>query len=213
MSDDSQDWLGTALPLDDVDSNRVELAGRLAEYVQRLCGVVDRLTGAQPLESWVEVLREGIAQLTRVGPDEQWQQTQLDRELAKVLAHAGSRSGTTLRLPDVRSLLRRQLAGRPTRANFRTGTLTVCTMTPMRSVPHRVVCLLGLDDDVTVASGGLNPLAIAYLNRLSDLLFILARVANSGHDVMWVPGKDREPAGERARKHRARIEAAQQSDS
>ena len=38
--------------------------------------------------------------------------------------------------------------GRPTRANFRTGTLTVCTMVPMRSVPHRVVCLLGLDDGV-----------------------------------------------------------------
>ncbi len=148
MSDDSQAWLGTALPLDDVDSNRVELAGRLAEYVQRLRGVVDRLTGAQSLDGWVEVLRDGIAQLTRVGADDQWQQGQLDRELAKVLAHAGSRSGTTLRLPDVRSLLRRQLAGRPTRANFRTGTLTVCTMVPMRSVPHRVVCLVGLDDGV-----------------------------------------------------------------
>ena len=34
-------------------------------------------------------------------------------------------------------LLRRHLSGRPTRANFRTGTLTVCTMVPMRSVPHR----------------------------------------------------------------------------
>ncbi len=33
MSDDSQAWLGTALPLDDVGSNRVELAGRLAEFV------------------------------------------------------------------------------------------------------------------------------------------------------------------------------------
>ena len=43
---------------------------------------------------------------------------------------------------------RSRLAGRPTRANFRTGTLTVCTMVPMRSVPHRVVCLLGLDDGV-----------------------------------------------------------------
>ncbi|MGZ4514337.1 MAG: exodeoxyribonuclease V subunit gamma, partial [Mycobacterium sp.] len=40
------------------------------------------------------------------------------------------------------------VAGRPTRANFRTGTLTVCTMVPMRSVPHRVVCLVGLDDGV-----------------------------------------------------------------
>ncbi|NKE29713.1 exodeoxyribonuclease V subunit gamma, partial [Mycobacterium tuberculosis] len=50
--------------------------------------------------------------------------------------------------PDVRALLDAQLAGRPTRANFRTGTLTVCTMVPMRSVPHRVVCLVGLDDGV-----------------------------------------------------------------
>jgi exodeoxyribonuclease V gamma subunit len=46
----------------------------------------------------------------------------------------------------VRALLADRLAGRPTRANFRTGHLTVCTLVPMRSVPHRVVCLLGLDD-------------------------------------------------------------------
>ena len=36
MSDDSHAWLDTTLPLDDVGSNRVELAGRLAEYVDRL---------------------------------------------------------------------------------------------------------------------------------------------------------------------------------
>src|ERR687890_1004825 len=33
-------------------------------------------------------------------------------------------------------------------SNFRTGHLTICTLHPMRSVPHRVVCLLGLDDAV-----------------------------------------------------------------
>ena len=36
-----------------------------------------------------------------------------------------------------------------------------------------------------------NPLAATYLNRLSDLLFILARTANPAGDVMWVPGGDR----------------------
>src|SRR6478736_6444569 len=36
-----------------------------------------------------------------------------------------------------------------------------------------------------------NPLAAPYLNRLSDLLFILARVANPAGDGMWVPGGDR----------------------
>lgn len=38
----------------------------------------------------------------------------------------------------------------------------------------------------------LNQLAITYLNRLSDLLFILARYANrTAGDVLWVPGGDR----------------------
>ncbi|ORV96937.1 exodeoxyribonuclease V subunit gamma [Mycobacterium kyorinense] len=146
MSDDSPDWLDTALPLDDVGSNKVELAGRLAEFVARLQSAVDALTGARPLTDWLDALRDGVARLT--SPEEAWQEGQLQREFAKVLQDAGSRGGTLLRLPDVRALLAGHLAGRPTRANFRTGTLTVCTMVPMRSVPHRVVCLVGLDDGV-----------------------------------------------------------------
>jgi cob(I)alamin adenosyltransferase len=42
--------------------------------------------------------------------------------------------------------------------------------------------------------GGINPLAIQYLNRLSDLLFILTRVTNgTDGEVLWVPGGDRNP--------------------
>src|SRR5512143_2554033 len=38
----------------------------------------------------------------------------------------------------------------------------------------------------------MNPLTAAYLNRLSDLLFILARVANAGRgDVLWQPAGSR----------------------
>ena len=148
MSDDSHAWLETTLPLDDVSSNRVELTGKLAEYVDRLQHVVESLTGTGPLRDWLAALEQGIELLAKVSEDDAWQTSQLQREFADVLNSAGPRADTAMRLPDIRALLQRHLAGRPTRANFRTGTLTVCTMVPMRSVPHRVVCLVGLDDGV-----------------------------------------------------------------
>jgi len=42
-------------------------------------------------------------------------------------------------------------------------------------------------------SGTVNPETIRYLNRLSDLLFVAARLANhdAGGDVLWVPGANR----------------------
>jgi cob(I)alamin adenosyltransferase len=43
------------------------------------------------------------------------------------------------------------------------------------------------------ATETVNPDAIVYLNRLSDLLFVMARDANNGgvDDVLWVPGANR----------------------
>ncbi|MFG1930035.1 exodeoxyribonuclease V subunit gamma [Mycobacterium sp. NPDC048908] len=153
LSDDSHAWIGSTLPLDDVSSNRVELAGQLAEFVHRLQTTVDSLNGARPLQDWLTALSDGIGRLTRVDDDDAWQTSQMQREFGDVLETAGARRHTVMRLPDIRALLERHLAGRPTRANFRTGTLTVCTMVPMRSVPHRVVCLVGLDDGVFPRQG------------------------------------------------------------
>jgi exodeoxyribonuclease V gamma subunit len=149
MSDDAERWIGTTLPLDDVGSTSIELAGRLAELMDRLQDVTDRLTGSHPVGHWLDALREGIDSLTAVARGDEWQTAQVQRELAG-LSDDAARQGDELelRLPDVRALMSERLAGQPTRANFRTGTLTVCTMVPMRSVPHRVVCLLGLDDGV-----------------------------------------------------------------
>lgn len=50
--------------------------------------------------------------------------------------------------------------------------------------------------------GGVSPLPAKYLNRLSDLLFILARVANTAGegDVLWKPGGGREEVPERRRR-------------
>jgi len=65
------------------------------------------------------------------------------------------------------------------------GTPLAATLHHARTVIRRAersVCALHQETS-------LNPLLIAYLNRLSDFLFVLARFANQGPgDVLWVPG-------------------------
>ncbi|MFC5060887.1 exodeoxyribonuclease V subunit gamma [Actinomycetospora atypica] len=146
MSGDEQVWLDTALPLDEVESGDVERVGRLAELVDRVSEVLDRLTGERPLDAWLDALTLAVDALAAATPADVWQLTQARAVLAEVRGDATG--DTPLTLHDVRSVLSDHLAGRPTRANFRTGSLTVATLLPMRSVPHRVVCLLGLDDQV-----------------------------------------------------------------
>jgi cob(I)alamin adenosyltransferase len=57
---------------------------------------------------------------------------------------------------------------------------TIC-----RRAERRAWALIEADPDRT------NPAAAKYLNRLSDLVFILSRLANPQGDVKWLPGGDR----------------------
>jgi len=149
MDEEDLRLVGTALPLDDVDSTEIDLAGRLAELLNRLDATLITLREEQPLEAWVQALTDAVDLFTDVSPRDAWQLTQAKSTLAGAAATAQNRAGNShLALSDVRAVLGDHLRGRPTRANFRTGHLTICTMVPMRSVPHRVVCLLGLDDGV-----------------------------------------------------------------
>ena len=137
-----------ALASDDVSSAEIELVGRLAELVDRLQVSLASLQGPQSVRSWAGALVDATGLLASAGPEDQWQQDQLLRMLEETVQTVGpgGNEGPVLDLAEATSLLADRLRGRPTRANFRTGDLTICTLVPMRSVPHRVVCLLGLDD-------------------------------------------------------------------
>ncbi len=156
MAEEDQRLFGGVLPVDDVSSGSVDLAGRLTEFVERLRAAVDSLQGRHTVGGWVAAIREATESLALAAPDEEWQHDQLRRVLGELEQTATMRardgSGGTepsevvLDLSEIRSVLDDRLRGRPTWANFRTGDLTVCTLVPMRSVPHRVIALLGLDD-------------------------------------------------------------------
>ncbi|HWH92409.1 MAG TPA: exodeoxyribonuclease V subunit gamma [Baekduia sp.] len=152
LTEDQPRLLAGVVPLDDVDSSAIDLAGRFAEYVERLHAVVDGFARPQPIAAWTRAIADAADALTASSPQDAWQRSELQRLLADVEDEATGDDGVTADAPldvaDVTALLEGRLAGRPTRANFRTGHLTVCTLQPMRSVPHRVVCLLGLDDTV-----------------------------------------------------------------
>ena len=71
------------------------------------------------------------------------------------------------------------------------GTAAAALLHQARTVARRAersVWALLEHDKETGAAEATNPETARYLNRLSDLLFILARVANPGGDVLWEPG-------------------------
>lgn len=137
-------WLGTALPLDDVESSDVDLAGRYAEFLDRLDAVLAGLRRPHTTQVWSALLAEALDLLTEVGESDVWQRNQAGRFLGEVSESAGD---TELTLPDMRAVLAAEFRPRPTRSNFRTGEITVATLVPMRFVPHRVVAVIGLDDE------------------------------------------------------------------
>jgi len=69
------------------------------------------------------------------------------------------------------------------------GTPAAATLHVCRTVARRAERTM-----VTLATTeSINPHALRYINRLSDLLFVAARVANDNGagDVLWVPGENR----------------------
>ncbi|WP_374999433.1 exodeoxyribonuclease V subunit gamma [Aeromicrobium sp. CTD01-1L150] len=135
--------LGGILPLDDLASTGVDLVGRVHEAMARLADLLGA-AHTRPLGEWVELLSRSVDALTDVAPRNAWQREQVLRRLARLDVDADGQ----LTVVEMAAVLEDVFAARPTRTSFRTGSLTVCTMVPMRSVPHRAVCLLGLDADV-----------------------------------------------------------------
>ncbi len=67
---------------------------------------------------------------------------------------------------------------------------------PLAAALHLARTVTRRAERAMVALAGVEPVnadALAYINRLSDLLFVAARVANDGGagDVLWVPGENR----------------------
>ena len=156
LSEEELPVLGGVLPLGELESADVQVVGRVVELLDCLKVLLAGLRGPQPVTEWVLALRMVADKLVTLPDREAWQRLELDGLLDEVVAEAiaaGGAGGARLSLAEVQDLLSDRLGAQPGRANFRTGRITVCTMVPMRSIPHRVVCLVGLDHDAFPRGG------------------------------------------------------------
>ncbi len=209
MAEEGQRLVGGVLPLDDVGSGDIDLAGRFAEFIDRLQTTIAGFNQPKPLAAWADALTAAAAALTDTTDADSWQRIQLQGlvdDAVNEATAAGLVNPSPLTLPEIRALLGDRLRGRPTRANFRTGHLTICTLVPMRSVPHRVICLLGLDDGVFPRHAGRDGDDIVGRDphigdrdsRIEDRQLLLdALLAATEHLVVTYAGRDERTNAER----------------
>ncbi|MFC6851405.1 exodeoxyribonuclease V subunit gamma [Aquipuribacter hungaricus] len=77
--------LGGLVPLDDVDSSDIDLAGRFAELLDRLDAAHAGMAVARTPEAWADLLEEAVLQLAAHEADGAWQELQLRDVLLEAL--------------------------------------------------------------------------------------------------------------------------------
>src|SRR5690606_7131720 len=146
LAGDGLPLLGDSLPLDALEGARAQLLGRLCAFVEQLAGLAERLQRARPLADWALDLQAVIDALfdEREAGDTLLLLSQACAALGRQAQDAGIARPVELAL--VRQQLGAALESGSGASGFLTGAVTFCTMVPMRSLPFRQVCLLGLDD-------------------------------------------------------------------
>ncbi len=146
-SDDPVRLVGTLTPLSGVEGTDAETIGLLAQIIDRIEEVRKLLRPERSFAEWGPAIAAAVRLLAAPGWDEQWQWGQLERLLAQSFpTPAVGETSPTIGAAEARLAIRPWTNDTPSPLHFRTGDVTVCTLAPMRSIPYRVVCLLGMDD-------------------------------------------------------------------
>ena len=132
------------LPLDGVDGQSLDAASVLFELLDRLRHLCREMQSPADPTIWRRRLVEAAELLGGTDWDTAWQRPALVADLERLLPDGPAND--TLTVDEVEVVLEDLRRTRASTINHRTGDLTVCTLVPMRSVPHRVICLLGMDD-------------------------------------------------------------------
>jgi exodeoxyribonuclease V gamma subunit len=146
--------LGGVVPLSDIGVDDLD---SLAILVQILAAVEEpeslaRGGAARSIAEWCSALETAIGALCG-GDDKTAGAFELIAELgATATLHLAEDDASSVDVPvtfaDVAAHLLGQISGMPGHQPLRTGAVTAASLMPLRGVPYRVVCLLGIDDGI-----------------------------------------------------------------
>ena len=142
------DWQGI-LPYDESSGLIAELAGHLAELLARLDSWRTRLAQTRTLAEWLPLCRELIDSFFSGDADSEAALLLVETQWQEIIEQ-GMQAAYQQPIPVtlLRDELRARLDQQRISQRFLAGPINFCTLMPMRSIPFKVVCLLGMNDGV-----------------------------------------------------------------
>jgi exodeoxyribonuclease V gamma subunit len=136
------------LPHDEIEGTAGQLLGRFVDFCETLFLRLRDLQRPRQLADWGQAIGLVLDQLLASDADEAWQQQQvrkvLDRARDQTLA-LGDQQDSSVQV--LRGFLQGVFEESMPASGYLSGGVTFCAMVPMRSIPFRVVAMLGMDED------------------------------------------------------------------
>jgi len=135
-----------SVPYDAVEGEACEQVGKLADAMELLFRFREQLRGERTPQAWSGVLQRLLDALFQVDEAELWGAQRLRQELVDLGADAAEHEDA-VSIEVVRWWLEDRLGRERSGHKYLRGGVTVCALLPMRSIPFRVVALLGMGVD------------------------------------------------------------------
>ena len=131
------------------------LLGAFVDFCEKLLAARETLRGEADLRTWRARLFSVLDELVCCTRRTAWQSQQV-RDGVNEMLEAADRAGFSdgLDLLAVRAMLGGRFLLSEAGDGFISGRVTFCQLVPMRSIPFRVVCLLGMDDGAFPRTAG-----------------------------------------------------------
>ena len=139
----------SVLPYDESSGLIAELVGHLASLLMQLNIWRRGLAQERPLEEWLPVCRDMLNDFFLPDADTEAAMTLIEQQWQAIITEGlGAEYGEAIPLSLLRDELAQRLDQERISQRFLAGPVNICTLMPMRSIPFKVVCLLGMNDGV-----------------------------------------------------------------